>query len=63
MTLNYMKDDRFTREVYCYQCRVYSYSAEPVPKCPTCDSNLITVVYSKISGHKVTGAGDDISPK
>lgn len=54
MTLNYQKENRWDREVYCFKCKVYSNSTENVPKCPNCNSNLITVCHDT-KGNKLTG--------
>lgn len=47
--------EKMMREVYCSNCRIYSFSDNSNPKCYTCQSNLITVVRDIISGQRVTG--------
>jgi len=46
--------DKLNREVYCFNCKIYSYNSEPKPICK-CGNNLTTVVYNQISGQKITG--------
>lgn len=53
--LNEINKEKMNREVYCLRDKIYSYSDEADPICPTCKGRLVTVVYHPISGHKITG--------
>lgn len=48
-------DNMKVRELYCPKCKSYSFSDESNAKCKTCKSILITVLYNKISGERITG--------
>lgn len=48
-------DNQKNRELYCPKCKSYSFSDESAPKCTSCKSELLTVVYNKITGHRITG--------
>lgn len=59
MTLNYQKDNRNEREVYCPNCHIYSNRSDDAPKCWSCQAWLIRVVYSILTGERLTGAIND----
>lgn len=40
------------REVYCFHCKDYSFTDQPVPICRTCKS--------VITGERLTGANDTV---
>jgi len=41
------------REVWCPKCDIYHITIEANPKCTTCKSTLITVLYSKMTGERI----------
>lgn len=50
--------EQMHREVYCFHCKDYSFTDQPVPICKTCKSKLYTVCKSVITGERLTGADD-----
>lgn len=51
-----MNWENLQREVYCFHCKVYTDTDQPVPVCKTCKSKLYTVCKSIITGERLTGA-------
>lgn len=51
--------EKMNRELYCPKCHIYSHSIETTPKCYNCNVPLITVVYSILTGKRITGEGHD----
>jgi Zn finger protein HypA/HybF involved in hydrogenase expression len=43
------------REVWCPHCYEYTITDELEPICPKCRSNLFTVLYSPLTGKRLTG--------
>ena len=46
------------RELYCQICKLYFLSDKAAPKCDVCETILITVVRSVLTGEVITGARD-----
>lgn len=44
------------REVYCFECKIYSVRDDANPKCIVCGKKLFTVVRSPLTGLIITGA-------
>jgi hypothetical protein len=56
MPLAYEKNNRYEREVYCPKCHIYSFRSDNHPKCDNCQSELIRVTYSVLTGERLTGS-------
>lgn len=46
------------REVWCPQCKVDTISDVPGAKCEKCGEFLITILYSSLTGERLTGANE-----
>lgn len=57
----YYNSEKGNREVYCSECKTYSFSDKPAPKCPTCKNNLVKVIRNAISGQRITGEENGIT--
>lgn len=42
------------REVFCPKCKQYTRTNQPNPKCLTCGYKLFTVLYSLLTGERLT---------
>lgn len=42
-------------EVWCPRCKKYSKTNQPAPVCKNCGATLITVLYSIMTGQRITG--------
>jgi Zn finger protein HypA/HybF involved in hydrogenase expression len=43
------------REVYCPTCKLYTKTNELAPTCELCHNDMLTVVYSVLTGERITG--------
>lgn len=55
--------ERMTREHYCRSCNEYTIMTGPVPVCHLCGRRLVIVLYSNLTGRRITRGEDDATDK